>query len=62
MTTNMNPQHPTLNTQVENAVDALSYHMLDYRRMTQAEYQAILWSARAALHVMRTLITKEMVE
>tara|TARA_Y100000004_G_C8678085_1_gene312161 strand:+ start:87 stop:275 length:189 start_codon:yes stop_codon:yes gene_type:complete len=62
MTTNMNPQHPTLNPQVENAVDALSHHMLEHQHMTQAEYQAILWSVRAALHVMRTLITEEMIE
>ena len=62
MTTNMNPQHPTLNTQVDNALVALCFHMFDYRSMTQAEYQATVWSSRAALHVLRTLITEELIE
>lgn len=48
------------NCKVSLAVEALSFHMLDYRSMTQAEYQAILWSARAALHVMHHLVREEM--
>lgn len=48
------------NRKVNNAVQALSYHMLEYQSMTQAQYQAVTWAAIAALTVMQNLVSEEM--
>lgn len=48
------------NCKVSLAVEALSFHMLDYQSMTQAQYQAVKWAAIAALTVMQNVVSEEM--